>query len=160
MAPMAKASYFCSMTKVFIEESIAKQLQQNIDTLKLAVNQAQESANNEGKSSAGDKYETGRAMAQNTRDLYAGQLQKAQELLALFSTLQTKAPTEQIALGNIVQTNSAWYYIGIGLGVLSTENGPLVCLSAQAPLAILFLGKKVGESVVVGGKSQEIISVS
>ena len=46
-------------------------VQQRIDTARHAMTAAQESANEEGKSSAGDKYETGRAMAQIERDRHA-----------------------------------------------------------------------------------------
>ncbi|MCK7553750.1 hypothetical protein MKQ70_01525 [Chitinophaga sedimenti] len=37
-------------------------IKDRIATTQLAIDNAQEAANNEGKSSAGDKYETGRAM--------------------------------------------------------------------------------------------------
>nr|GFD49124.1 hypothetical protein [Tanacetum cinerariifolium] len=43
---------------------------------------AQESSNSETKSSAGDKYETGREMANQERDRHAAQLYEAQKLLA------------------------------------------------------------------------------
>src|SRR6478609_11532726 len=48
-----------------------------IDTSKQAMADAQESANAEEKSSAGDKYETGRAMMQIERDKAAQQLHEA-----------------------------------------------------------------------------------
>lgn len=41
---------------------------------------AQEAANSESKSSAGDKYETGRAMAQLERDRHAQLLAEAQKV--------------------------------------------------------------------------------
>ncbi len=54
---------------------------QRITNSKQAMDDAQAAANEEGKSSAGDKYETGRAMAQIERDKAAQQLCK----LPLFS---------------------------------------------------------------------------
>jgi hypothetical protein len=50
---------------------------QRIASAEEAIRMAQESANQEGKSSAGDKYETGRAMAQLEIEKASGQLAEA-----------------------------------------------------------------------------------
>ena len=52
-----------------------------------AMHQAQEAANSEGKSSAGDKYETSRAMGQLDRDMNAKQVAEAQRDLAFLNGL-------------------------------------------------------------------------
>jgi hypothetical protein len=44
-------------------------LEKRLAISQLAMDQAQESANSDDKSSAGDKYETGRAMGQRDRDM-------------------------------------------------------------------------------------------
>ena len=60
---------------------VSRLLTEKIRVAETAMQAAQASANEETKSSAGDKYETGRAMAQNDRDMYARQfLQLKQEL--------------------------------------------------------------------------------
>src|ERR1700761_8776247 len=50
---------------------------QRIATANESMTQAQEAANNEEKSSAGDKYETGRAMGHLQKDMHARQLAEA-----------------------------------------------------------------------------------
>jgi hypothetical protein len=52
-----------------------------IETAKQAIDDAQQSANEETKSSAGDKYETGREMMQQETDRNQAQLNEANKLL-------------------------------------------------------------------------------
>src|SRR5882757_8326661 len=57
-----------------------------IAAAKEAIEQAQQAANQEEKSSAGDKYETGRAMGHLQKDMHARQLaENAKELATLHS---------------------------------------------------------------------------
>jgi hypothetical protein len=55
-------------------------VEQRISSATTAMQNAQEAANEEGKSSAGDKYETGRAMMQIERDQAAAQLDESLKL--------------------------------------------------------------------------------
>ena len=55
-------------------------IDQKLLLAKQTMEMAQESANEENKSSVGDKYETGRAMAQQERDKAAVQLTELQKL--------------------------------------------------------------------------------
>lgn len=49
-------------------------IEERITTIRMAMNDAQASANNEEKSSAGDKYETSRAMSHLQKDMQATRL--------------------------------------------------------------------------------------
>src|ERR1700736_1647953 len=55
---------------------------------KEAMEQAQEAANSEEKSSAGDKYETGRAMGHLQKDMHARQLAESVKELATLHAVQ------------------------------------------------------------------------
>src|SRR5262245_18927177 len=96
-------------------------VQQRINDSKQAMNDAQESANQEEKSSAGDKYETGRAMAQITRDQIAQQLD---EVLKLKSALEMINPTilfDKFGVGSLVIINQNRFYVSVSLGKLEIE---------------------------------------
>ena len=69
---------FKNKLKEFCQSLIA----QRIDAVKININQAQEAANNEEKSSAGDKYETSRAMNQLERDMHSRQMAESIKELA------------------------------------------------------------------------------
>ena len=68
------------------------------------MNDAQLSANEEGKSSAGDKYETGRAMMQIEREKAANQLEEALKLKRIIDQLQPDVHHEIATLGSVVIT--------------------------------------------------------
>ena len=65
--------------KVQIKQHCLLVIEQRIKTAQTAMQNAQDSANNENKSTAGDKYETARAMGQLDRDMNAKQLKEAQQ---------------------------------------------------------------------------------
>lgn len=111
---------------------------------------AQQSANQEEKSSAGDKYETGRAMAQNTRDQAARQLAEAQSLAAALARLPTPAePQAEARLGTLVYTSAGVYLLGIGLGQVGAGPPGVFALSAAAPVARLLLGCRPGQTLAL-----------
>jgi len=110
-----------------------------------AMQDAQEAANSEGKSSMGDKYETGRAMSQLARDMSAKQVfENKQELINLLKLENTKTD-KTIIQGSVVMANGKLFYLAVGLGVINFNNLNVNVLSPKAPLAQLMLGKKAGD---------------
>lgn len=134
-------------------------LRERIETAKQAMQDAQDSANNEDKSSAGDKYETGRAMSQIDRDRSAGQMDEAiQELLKLES-MNTDKLYEKVNNGSVVQCGDTIYFIATGLGAINYEGHKVIVLSPKAPLSNLLRGKVKGEKVAFNGNSFDINDV-
>jgi hypothetical protein len=134
-------------------------IQQRIDTASDAMKQAQESANNEGKSSAGDKYETGRAMNQIERDNYAYQLSVAMEDMALLRSIDADKLYEKADNGSVIQSADAAYFIATGLGVITFEDIKIVVLSPKAPLSNQLRGKVKGDTILLNGKTIEIKAI-
>src|SRR4051794_16097612 len=64
-------------------------IEQRIATAREAADNAQQAANQEEKSSAGDKYETGRAIGHLQKDMYAGQLAAHLKDLAALKAVDT-----------------------------------------------------------------------
>ena len=121
---------------------------------------AQESSNTETKSSAGDKYETGRAMAQQERDRHAMQLHEAQMLLAVLQKINPKLPSDTVRIGALVSTTLGLFYIGIGAGKLATADGEdFLAVSLAAPIVVALSGKRAGERVVFNGKKVQVLAV-
>ena len=90
-------------------------IQQRIDATIQSMQNAQAAANNEEKSSAGDKYETSRAMSHLEKDMHARQLAaNQQELAALLAVDCTKLYTA-VATGSIVFCNGLSFFIAAGL---------------------------------------------
>lgn len=117
-------------------------INKQIDEIKLALNNAQEGANNETKSSAGDKHETGRAMAQLETEKLSTQLNKNEQLLTQLFKIDTSAQLQKIGVGSLVKTNNGLFYIAIGLGKINIEEESVFVISTQSPIGKLLLNKK------------------
>ncbi|MFT7031739.1 MAG: transcription elongation GreA/GreB family factor [Cyclobacteriaceae bacterium] len=123
---------------------------------------AQDSANAEGKSTAGDKYDTARAMSHRERDLYAKQLAESLRLKKILDGIDVSksATTTTIESGSIVETSLGNYFMSVGLGLIKIEEITVFALSPISPIGKLFLGKSKGESVIFNGKKIEILNVN
>jgi transcription elongation GreA/GreB family factor len=134
-------------------------IDERINIAKNAMDAAQESANNEGKSSAGDKYETGRAMGQIEVGMYAKQLANAQKEKMLLDKIDLSLVSKSVGLGTLVETNKAFYFISISLGELKNVRKKIYAISQSSPIGAILMGKKVGEGFVFNGQKQELLSL-
>lgn len=120
---------------------------------------AQESANANEKSSAGDKYETSRAMGQLDRDMNARQLEEVLKELDFLKNLNINNHFEKVAPGALLKTDTQIFFIAIGLGIIKVDNHTIIVLSPKAPIAALLLNKKAGDVFVFKGKEERILEV-
>ena len=149
------------MTKPSLHALCAAFIAERIAAAELAMHTAQESANSETKSSAGDKYETGRAMAQEERNRNAAQLRQARQLLAELTRISPNLPCDTVRPGALVETSLGWFYLSISAGRLALEGGEEVfAVSVAAPVAVALLGKRVGEEARFNGKELRVLAVS
>ena len=124
-------------------------LGKRLDTVEKLVAEAQESANNEGKSSAGDKYETSRAMGHLQKEMYQQQSQKIRHELLKASSSETALQPGIIKRGTVIMTDQLCIFICVGLGKKSLDNRTVLFVSDEAPLYHLLYNKSEGEVFVV-----------
>lgn len=125
---------------------------QRVAAAQAAMLTAQESANSETKSSAGDKYETGRAMAQEERNRNAVQLQQALQLQGELARINPTILCAAVRPGALVTTSLGQFFISISAGKLTVAGQDYFAVSAAAPLAVALSGKQAGEQVLFNGK--------
>ncbi|MCX8490967.1 MAG: 3-oxoacyl-ACP synthase [Cyclobacteriaceae bacterium] len=135
-------------------------IEQRLATAQQAMNAAQESANQEEKSSAGDKYETARAMAQLERDKAAMQVEENKKMLIVLNQIRHHSSTETVTLGSIVVTDRNKFYVSISAGKLEIGGECYMAISTQSPIGQLLLYKRTGEFFNFNNQTQNIISVS
>lgn len=144
------------MNKLVLHQKCLEIIEDNILTIKLALQEAQDAANNETKSSAGDKHETGRAMAQLETEKLTSQLSEALNLKATLSKITTNDTVKQVALGSVVFTNNGNFYVSVSLGKLEIEQYQFFSISQQSPIGKLLLTKKEKDSFSLNGKNYVI----
>ena len=142
-----------------LKDACVKMLHERMAHIEQAMLEARESANSEEKSSAGDKYETSRAMGHLAQEMQSKQLEDARQELDLINRLNTTVIYTSISTGAVVICNNFIFYISLGLGQTEVEQHKVTLLSPKAPIATLLHHKKKGDSVILNGKTIEIIDV-
>jgi transcription elongation GreA/GreB family factor len=132
---------------------------QRIATSKQAMENAQAAANEEGKSSAGDKYETGRAMMQIERDKAAQQLEEALKLKNVLDGMNSSNENNTVLLGSVVTTIHFNFYMAISAGKLIIEEKEYIAVSTNSPISKLMIGKKVGDEFLFNKKNERIVGI-
>ncbi|MBS1597368.1 MAG: hypothetical protein JST75_04030 [Bacteroidetes bacterium] len=123
------------------------------------IDNAQEAANSEEKSSAGDKYETGRAMSHLEKDMHARQMSEHIKDLALLREINTDIIYDTCSTGAFIKCKHASFFIAAGLGKQNFDNTSIFFLSPYAPLAKLLKEKKASDEFVFNEVRFEIIDV-
>ena len=127
-------------------------IEQRVANAQLSMQQAQEAANEEEKSSAGDKYETSRAMNHLEKDMHAKQLEANRQELAVVSSIDCDKIYDTVKTGCVVICEGASFFIAAGLGKVSIEGKNIYLLSPNAPVAALLFNKKCGDHIAFNNK--------
>ena len=135
-------------------------VQKRIGEARQAIDDAQDSSDEETKSSAGDKYETGREMMQQVADQAQIQLNEANKLMVALSTITYNTNHSNADTGSVVYTNHGQFYIAISAGTLSIGQQTFYAVSPGSPIGIKLNGKKAGDEFDLNGRAYRIDKVA
>lgn len=132
---------------------------ERIVDLEASILDIQRSSQSDTKSSAGDKHETGRAMAQleiEKQQVSLGNLIAMRDVLA---RLDPAVPQERVREGALVRTDSGLFYIAVGLGRMVVDGQEVLVMSPQAPLAEALQHTPIGGTARFNGLAQVVVEV-
>jgi len=112
----------------------------------------------ESKSSAGDKFETGRAMMQRERENTKVQLIKLKGQLHELKSISVN-DDGKVGLGKLVITSLGDFFVGVALGKLKSEELEFMAVSAEAPLIRNMMGLGKGEVFEFNGRKGTVIAI-
>ena len=138
---------------------VKNHLDQRIQNSLAAMQAAQESANSESKSSAGDKYETSRAMGHLDREMHGRMYQQAQQERQIVERLDDTIIYKKGALGAFMKTSMGNFFLSVSIGQVEIEGDKVMIISPQSPIGALLVGKIVGDSFSFRGKEAVIAVV-
>lgn len=119
----------------------------------------QQSANQETKSTAGDKYETGRAMAQLEIDNHRSQLAEAVKMKQELLRVPVEDTVQSIKPGTLVFTPRGNFYIAINAGQQKVNDQIFYTVSAGAPIAQKLIGLKAGDVFSLNNQEFTILEI-
>jgi hypothetical protein len=134
-------------------------IEARISAAREAIDGLQQAANQEEKSSAGDKYETSRAMGHLQKDMYSRQLAKSIKELAALHAVNTDSLYPTAGAGAFVRGEGVAFFIATGWGRQQAEGQTVFFLSPQAPLAKTLQNKKPGDTLAFNGALITILEI-
>ena len=147
------------MDKTTVHAVLVQEVSRRMHQLNELLQDAFDATANKSKSSAGDKHETSRAMAQLEQEKIGGQLIEMTKLHTILQRIQPTFVSDSIQLGSLVETTSGWFYISVGIGILNVAGTNLFCITPNAPVGKLLVGKKVQESIEFNGNPTQILQL-
>jgi len=147
------------MIKKELYDNCVAYVNRRLSTIKEALENAQNSANEETKSSAGDKHETGRAMMQLETEKNLKQRNEALKLKQLLDQIDPNKKCNTVSPGALVTTNNEKLYISISAGKMTLDDDVYFTMAISSPLGLVMNGKKAGEKVSFNGKEYQLLSI-
>lgn len=149
----------CAKKKNLIE-ACSRYVAIRIDRIMTSIEDLERALKLETKCSAGDKYETGRAMLHLEFEKLSLQLEQYKRLERTIAVLNPASEHQAVSFGSVVKTSKGNYFIAIPAGEIQLDGEFFFAVGAGSPIAQSLLGKKGGETFLFNGKSDEIIELS
>jgi transcription elongation GreA/GreB family factor len=139
--------------KALLLAELSQLLDERINTTLSEIESVKESRDSDTKSSAGDKYETGREMIQQELNKFQAQLSKFQTLKNDLARIDPSKIHTQVEFGSLVICNQGNYFLSVAFGKVHVQSTDYFCLSMVSPIGQALSGGKVGEQVLFNGKT-------
>jgi len=134
-------------------------LEKKIQNLEAMLSDLNDALRSESKSTAGDKHETGRAMAHLEIEKLGRQLADAKKMAVAFNGLDADKTLDTVGPGALVKTSMGLFYVSVALGKIEANGKSIFALSPGAPLGRKILGAKKGDEIPFNGKRIAIVEV-
>ena len=145
--------------KIQVHQQCVQLIEEKIDRLQNMIESAQKASNEDTKSSAGDKYETGRAMMQAEKDKAYVQMGEVSKMRKVLEQIDYKEKKEQIELGSLIITTIGNFYISVALGELIVMEKKWFAISPVSPIGKKLTGLSKNEKIDFNGKEVTILEI-
>lgn len=146
--------------KAELHNACIKLVDERIQAIRDITAVAESSALDETKSSAGDKYETGREMLKQEMEKNAAQLDEATRQKQILLSLTSVRAETVIGAGALVETDRMFFYIAVSLGQVKFGNTQAMVISPLSPIGKMLLGKTAGENFSFNSAQYHILNIS
>ena len=141
--------------KLALLEKARQKLHLQIKEVKDQLSELVAAGTQEGKSSAGDKYETQREMIRQSRDMLDVQLSRIQLMLGQLNKTPSQV-MEMVQEGALMRLSTGYFWVSVSLGKLEHEGIDYQLISKDAPLFLAVSGLKAGESTLFRGRNLKV----
>lgn len=147
------------MDRKELKQLVLNTLNNQIEVIQNQISSLSEDAQNDAKSSAGDKHETALAMMHLEQEKLNAKLTEFLYMQQIALKLSESKTVEKVVLGSIVKTNRAVFYVSVPIQPINYKNAQVFCVSIHAPLIQHLLNKEVGAEVTFNNMSYKILDI-
>lgn len=140
--------------KIKLRQFCEHLLHERISATREAMANAQAAANAEEKSSAGDKYETSRALSHLEKDMHARQLLAHTEQLSALLDINVHEVYSTAVAGSFIRCEHVNIFVAAGLAKHAVNGVDIIFISPNSPLARKLAGKKNGDNFEMNGTNK------
>jgi len=126
-------------------------IDKKIKALNDALTEVTDAGNNETKSTAGDKHETGRAMMQLEQEKLGNQIIEWEKQQTILNKITFNNSSNTISLGSFIETNHGNFFIAGNIGKVNVEDKEVMVISMQSPLGICLMKHKACDEFEFNG---------
>jgi len=148
----------CSKLKKRINQRCGEILQHKLLNINNELKHLSQAIADDTKSSAGDKYETAREMANIEINKLQSQLSSMNKAINMLNTLPV-ASKNKVAVGSLIKTDSVNIFLSVSLGQIDVNGEQILVISPMAPLAQILLGKKENDRVSFNDKAYHVLAL-
>lgn len=130
-----------------VYERYLQLINEKFNALQVILNELNDSAKNETKSTAGDKHETALAMLQIEQENTRNKLKEIKEQKLQLDRIDINLKSEKIIKGSLIKTNHGYLFLSIALGKITVEHQQIIALSPQSPLGLKLVGAKINDEI-------------
>ncbi|MFM1932324.1 MAG: hypothetical protein RL226_1627 [Bacteroidota bacterium] len=145
--------------KAKIISELRRKLEVRLDELNDELRSLKDSQADDEKSSAGDKYETGREMTQQEIDKIEVQMEMNLAHQSELKRLMSVDNTGMAGQGAVVKTSGGIYFLAFAFGKLEVDGTTVFVLSTESPVGALMVGRKPGDAFTFNMREFKIESV-
>ncbi len=145
--------------KIKIYTACLNYLNLKIKQFELSLLDLTQGAQNDSKSSSGDKHETARAMMQIEYEKIGIQLKEANLQKEELERINPESSSKKITKGSLIKTNKGLLFLSVGIGKISVETNDVIVLSPQSPLGKKLQNLSIGNSAEMNGTTYTIEAI-
>ena len=135
-------------------------LQDKIDIYQDLINSLTEDAQNDAKSSAGDKHETALSMMHIEQEKLNRKLREVLDQKIILDKIDSDSVAETIIVGSLVKANGIYLYLSVALPKINIDGINVIALSPQSPLGNKLMGNRVGFTFEINTTKYTIEEIS
>jgi hypothetical protein len=142
--------------KLKIHQQCLQMINERIIETEEGIKEIRMEAELNARSSAGDKFETGRAMADLEIEKYNKALDNLLQMATVLKRIDPETHHQQTAPGALVHTDKGFIYVAVGLGKTHIDQHDVLVISIGAPIFKILKNTPVGGKAVFNGTSYQV----